>query len=103
MTARLFQPARNAMQQGRAKTGSWTLEFPATTAREIEPLMGWTAATGTMTQVQLHFDTKEAGLAYAAKQGLMVEVEDPAAAKPKARPKSYAENFATDRILRWTH
>ena len=33
----------------------------------------------------------------------MVEVEDPAAAKPKARPKSYAENFATDRILRWTH
>ena len=103
MSARLYQPPRTAMQQGRAKTGDWVLEFAPTSARSIEPLMGWTAADETMTQVQLHFETKEAGLTYAAQAGLMVQVEEAATTAKKIRPKSYSDNFASDRVLRWTH
>ena len=55
------------------------------------------------TQVKLEFDSKEAGLAYAAQAGLMVEVNEPATASKKIKPKSYSDNFAKDRVLRWTH
>lgn len=103
MTARLFQAARTAMQQGRGNTKAWTLEFESKSARRIEPLMGWTAGDDTMTQVKLHFDSKEEGLAYAAQEGLMVQVEEAAAGPKKIRPKSYSDNFASDRVLRWTH
>ena len=103
MTARLYQPARTAMQQGRGKTHTWTLEFAPASARRIEPLMGWTAADETQPQVRLDFETKAEGLAYAAQAGLMVEVQDPAATAKKIKPKSYSDNFATDRVLRWTH
>ena len=103
MQARLFQPARTAMQQGKAKTQAWTLEFESVAASSIEPLMGRTATPETQTQVQLHFETKEAGLAYAAQAGLMVEVQEPARRNKKIKPKSYSDNFAADRLLRWTH
>lgn len=103
MQARLYQAARTAMQQGKGKTKAWTLDFAADSARQIEPLMGWTASDDTMTQVRLHFDSKEEGLAYAAAQGLMVQVDEVSEAPKKIRPKSYSDNFAADRVLRWTH
>ena len=103
MSARLFQPARTAMQQGRGNTKAWVLEFVPASARSIEPLMGWTAADDTLTQVRLEFDSKDAGLAYAAQAGLMVQVDDRAALPRKIKPKSYSDNFAADRVLRWTH
>ena len=43
MTARIFKPAKNAMQSGRAKTREWQLDYEE--HRAIEPLMGWTPAT----------------------------------------------------------
>ena len=103
MTARLFQAARTAMQQGKGKTKAWTLEFMPTKPREIEPLMGWTASNETLTQIRLHFESKEEGLAYAQQQGLMVMVDETPAKAQKIKPKAYADNFAADRLLRWTH
>ena len=47
MSARLYQPARTAMQQGKGKTHAWVLEFAPSSARSLEPLMGWTAANET--------------------------------------------------------
>ena len=101
--ARLYQAARSAMQQGKGKTKAWTLEFAADSARTIEPLMGWTASDDTRTQVRLYFESKEEGLAYAANQGLMIQVEETSTKPKRIRPKSYSDNFATDRVLRWTH
>ena len=37
MTARIFQPARTAMQSGTAKTHHWVLEFVPDSAREVDP------------------------------------------------------------------
>ena len=40
MTARIFKPAKNAMQSGRAKTREWQLDYEPEQPRAIEPLMG---------------------------------------------------------------
>ena len=43
ITARIYKPARTAMQSGKARTGEWMLDYEPEERREIEPLMGWTA------------------------------------------------------------
>ena len=42
MTARIYRPAKTAMQSGKASTKQWLLEFEHDRPREIDPLMGWT-------------------------------------------------------------
>ena len=70
MVARIFRPAQSAMQSGLARTKSWVLEFEPVSAREVEPLMGWTSSADTKSQVRLTFDSKEEAIAYAEKNGL---------------------------------
>ena len=100
MQVRIYKPARTAMQQGRAATQRWLLEFEPG-ARNVEPLMGWTSSRDTRAQVRLWFDSKDEAVAYAQKHGLMYSVEEPQ--ERKLRPKAYADNFASNRIGRWTH
>ena len=59
MTARIFKPAKNAMQSGRAKTREWQLDYEPEQPRAVEPLMGWTSSGDMKQQLTLHFDTKE--------------------------------------------
>jgi hypothetical protein len=103
MRARIYQPARNAMQSGTAKTHQWVLEFAQATSREVDPLMGWTSSDDTQAQVRLRFDSREAALAYAAEHGIEADVIDPKPRKPGNPPRGYGENFATDRKGAWTH
>ncbi|HRK43883.1 MAG TPA: ETC complex I subunit [Gemmobacter sp.] len=103
MRARIYQPARNAMQSGTAKTKGWVLEFAPASAREVDPLMGWTSTTDTTTQVKLRFDSREAAEDYARAHGIEAEVVTPNTRKPNIRPLGYGENFATSRKGAWTH
>lgn len=103
MRARIYQPARNAMQSGTAKTKGWVLEFAPASAREVDPLMGWTSTTDTATQVKLRFATREDALDYARANGIDAEVLEPQARKANIRPLGYGENFATNRRGAWTH
>jgi hypothetical protein len=103
MTARIYQPARNAMQSGTAKTRMWVLEFAQSSARDIDPLMGWTSSDDTQTQVRLRFETREAAETYARENGIGVTVTEPHKRKQNVRPRGYGENFATDRRAPWTH
>jgi len=103
MRARIYQPARTAMQSGTAKTQGWVLEFAPASAREVDPLMGWTSSTDTQAQVVLRFETREAALAYAAEHGIEADVVEPKPRKPVIRQRGYGENFATDRKGVWTH
>jgi hypothetical protein len=103
MRARIYQPARNAMQSGMGKTKTWVLDFAPATSRAIDPLMGWTATDDTQTQVRLRFDSKEAAIAYAAAKGIEAEVVEPTPRKANVRPGGYGENFATNRRGAWTH
>lgn len=103
MRARIYQPARTAMQSGTAKTHAWVLEFAPAAPREIDPLMGWTSAADTESQVRLRFETREAAEAYARARGIDYVVTLPKPRKPVIRPRGYGENFATDRKGAWTH
>ncbi len=102
MLARIFQPAKTAMQSGRANTHQWLLEFEAEAARRIDPLMGWTSGSDTKAgQVRLSFDSKEAAIAYAERQSIPYTVEEARTMTPT--PKAYSDNFAFRRRKPWTH
>jgi hypothetical protein len=101
MLARIFRPAKTAMQSGKAKTQGWTLEFAPAQARASDPLMGWTVTGDMNGQVRLAFDTQEEAVAYARKHGIPFEVLPDRA--PKKIVKAYADNFAFGRKQPWTH
>ncbi len=103
MRARIYKPARTAMSSGTAKTKHWVLEHVAETAREVDPLMGWTSSSDTQAQVKLAFDTKEAALEYAREHGIDAVVQEPKTRKANIRAGGYGENFATNRRGVWTH
>ncbi len=103
MRARIYQPARTAMQSGTAKTHGWVLEFAPSAARSVDPLMGWTSSGDMDSQVRLRFDTLEAAQDYAAAKGIEVDIEKPKSRKFTIRPRGYGENFATERKGVWTH
>lgn len=103
MRARIYQPAKTAMQSGTARTRGWVLDYAPATAREVDPLMGWTSSADTQAQVRLRFDSKEAALAYARENGIDAQVVEPKARKPVIRPRGYGENFVPERRGAWTH
>ena len=103
MTARIYRPAKSAMSSGQAKTRDWVLEHAADTAREVDPLMGWTSSSDTQTQVRMRFETKEAAIEYAEAHGIDAVVQEPKPRKQNVRARGYGENFATDRRGAWTH
>jgi ETC complex I subunit conserved region len=100
-TARIYIPAKTAMQSGTAKTRSWVLEFEQASPRTVEPLMGWTSSADTRQQVRLWFDTKEEAMAYCQHNGIPYQVFEPNA--PKRCIMAYADNFAYSRRTPWTH
>jgi len=103
MRARIYLPARNAMQSGSANTRQWVLEYAPASARAIDPLMGWTGSSDMQSQVQLRFDSREAAVAYARERGIEAVVQNPQGRKPNIRAMGYGENFATNRRETWTH
>ena len=103
MRARIYQPAKTAMQSGTAKTHQWVLEFAPASEREVDPLMGWTSSSDTQSQVRLRFETREAAEAYATEKGIAFDVVEPKPRKAVIRARGYGENFATDRKGAWTH
>ncbi|PHP68162.1 ETC complex I subunit [Zhengella mangrovi] len=101
MSARIYSPAKTAMQSGKGKTGRWLLEFEPEEPRKIDPLMGYTTSSDMKSQIRLFFDTKEEAVAYAERNGLAYSVQDPKQAK--RRQISYSDNFRYDRKTPWTH
>lgn len=101
MIARIFRPAKTAMQSGKARTRDWVLEFAPASARVSDPLMGWTLTDDTSAQVRLSFETRDESVAYAQRHGLAFQVTEPKA--PRRILKAYADNFSADRKQPWTH
>ncbi len=92
MTARIYCPAKTAMQSGRAKTHRWVLEFEAQHAKTADPLMGWTGSSDMAAdQLRLYFASREEAVAYAERHGIAHRVEEHHTRR--VVPKSYAANF----------
>lgn len=96
MRVRVYQPARTAMQSGRAKTREWIVEFEPRSPRQIDPLMGWTSSADTGQQVKMRFPTREAAISYCRRLGLEYRIVTPH--ERVVRPKSYADNFRFDAV-----
>lgn len=94
--ARIYKPARNAMQSGKARTKKWVLEFEPAEAKSLDPLMGWAGSGDMRAQVKLRFDSAESAQAYAERIGLDAEVI--AARAPKLLLRAYADRFAYNRV-----
>ncbi|QDB99377.1 MULTISPECIES: ETC complex I subunit [Phyllobacteriaceae] len=101
MSARIFSPAKTAMQSGKAKTGYWVLEFDPAQPRKIDPLMGYTSSGDMRSQIRLSFPTKEEAVAYAEREKIAYRLEEPKEAM--RRQISYSDNFRYDRRTPWTH
>jgi hypothetical protein len=96
MTARIYKPAKTAMQSGRAKTLDWMLDFDLKDAQQRDPLMGWAGSRDTARQLALRFQTREEAVAYAKKHGIDYVLTMPQTAQLKI--KAYADNFKYDRV-----
>ncbi|MBL4597944.1 MAG: ETC complex I subunit [Rhizobiaceae bacterium] len=101
MSARIYSPAKTAMQSGKNKTGNWILEFEPESPRKVEPLMGYTSSGDMKSQIKLKFPDLDAAIAYAKKHDLAYRVQQPQ--QSRRRKMSYSENFAYNRSLSWTH
>lgn len=98
MKARIYRPARTAMQQsGQADNQHWILEFAPRSSPYIDPLMGWTGSTDTTHQLRLNFTTQLEAEDYARRHELEFEVGEPKARIIK--PKSYSANFAANKMI----
>ncbi|MBL4872627.1 MAG: ETC complex I subunit [Rhodobacteraceae bacterium] len=103
MLARIYQPARNAMQSGQAKSNAWVLEYVPESAKSLDPLMGWTSSDDMRGQVKMQFETQEAAVDFAKREGIAYRVMKTHTRKQLVRAGGYGENFATNRKTVWTH
>ena len=101
MVARIYRPAKTAMQSGKAKTHRWVLDYEPEVAKSVEPLMGYTSSSDMKQQVRLFFETQEEAVAYAKRHGIAHRVEK--AQERKVRGSAYADNFRFNRVAPWTH
>jgi len=102
MVARIYKPAKTAMQSGAAKTKEWVLDYEPEQPREVEPLMGWTSSGDMRQQIHLQFDSAEEAVAYCERHGIPCQVFEAKTRAPR-RGLSYADNFAFKRRSPWTH
>jgi ETC complex I subunit conserved region len=101
MLAKIYRPAPNAMQSGKAKSEEWLLEFESETPRTVDPLMGWISNADTNSQVRMSFETREEAIEFARRQGIPFQVTEPRTARRVV--KAYADNFSAYRRKPWTH
>ena len=88
--AKIYKPAKTAMQSAEGNTRNWLLEFD-TLNNGINPLMGWESSKDTMSEVKLEFLTREQAINYAKKNNIDYYIIEPQ--KRKIIKKSYTDNF----------
>lgn len=101
MIARIYSPAKTAMQSGKGNTGFWILQYEPIKAKMLEPLMGYTATSDMNSQVRIRFNRREEAIAFARKNAIPYRVEK--AHTSIRRAISYSDNFRSDRQQSWTH
>ena len=91
MQAKIYKPAKTAMQSGRSKYNKWILKISDSKNQTKDTMMGWNGGSNTTSQIQLQFKTKEDAINYAKSNDLDYEVLE--TSERKVISKSYADNF----------
>jgi len=88
--AKIYQPAKTAMQSGKARTKFWILEFTKSNSNK-DFIMGWTSSSNTKEQIKLKFETQDQAIAYANENNILFDLTTHK--KNKLIIKAYADNF----------
>ena len=88
--AKIYKPAKSAMQSGKANEKKWLLEFD-TLNLSVNPLMGWISSKDTLSEVKLKFSTLNEAVFYAKKNNIDYYIVEPK--NRKIIIKSYTDNF----------
>ena len=88
--AKIYKPAKTAMQSGKRNVKNWLLEFD-TLNTGINPFMGWESSKDTMSEIRLKFSTKDQAINYAKKNNIDYYIIEPE--NSKIIKKSYSDNF----------
>ncbi|KAJ8468603.1 hypothetical protein ONZ45_g10956 [Pleurotus djamor] len=90
---RIYQPTRNTMQSGGAKTEGWRIDFDILQGggRWENPLMGYASSADYMQGTRMTFKSKDDAVHFAEKQGWDYYIQ-PTMVK-RIPPKNYAENY----------
>ncbi|WP_299380290.1 NADH dehydrogenase ubiquinone Fe-S protein 4 [uncultured Kiloniella sp.] len=102
MYAKIYRPEPSAMTSGRAHLDQWILEFTSNTPTMIDPLTGNARSIDTREQLDMKFVTLESAVAYAKANNIPHRIINAPTSRGRIR-RSYADNFAYDRKLPWTH
>jgi hypothetical protein len=91
---KIYQPAKSAMQSGKAKR-KWLIEpVSCENHRKLNKLMGWVSSNSTFfSQLEFEFTTKEEAIEFAKNKGFEYSVQEPN--KASLKKKSYAANFVS--------
>ncbi len=101
MLAKIYRPAKTAVQSGLGKSRRWVLEFEPADGLVPDPLMGWSSSADTSRQIHLEFPTREQAIAHCRDRGIPHQVIEPK--EREAVIKSYSDNFAFRRKEPWSH
>ena len=88
--AKIYVPAKTAMQSGFGKVKNWVLEFE-TNDTFANSLMGWESSDDTLGEVKLKFSSKAKAVDFANKNNINYKLIEPK--KKTYVIKSYADNF----------
>jgi hypothetical protein len=88
--AKIYKPAKTAMQSGKRNSKKWLLEFD-TLNLSVDPLMGWMSSKDTLSEVKLKFTSRDEAVDYAKKNNIDYYIVEPQ--KSKLIKKSYTDNF----------
>jgi hypothetical protein len=89
--ARITEIDRKPTQSGKANNGRWQLEFERVDALRPDPLTGWAGSSDTRPQVRLTFDTRDAAVDYARRNGFDYHIVP--ASPVSLKIQAYADNF----------
>ena len=96
MKAKIYQPARTAMQSGYANVQHWIVEYEPEEAKKVDTLMGWAGSGDMRGQLRLKFETKDEAIAYAERNALSYNIAEPNIRR--VIPKSYSDNFKYTKV-----
>lgn len=97
MKARIYSPAKTAMQSGRSKQGRWHIDFIEDKKNYQEPIMGWAGARQTLSQLKLTFQSADEAASYLQQKGIPYTIDEQK--ETHLRGKSYSDNFDPNKIL----
>ncbi|KAI9307968.1 ETC complex I subunit conserved region-domain-containing protein [Cunninghamella echinulata] len=92
-SVRIFSPTKPATQSGKNGTRHWRIDFDILEDgnRWENPLIGWASSSDYQQALQIKFNSKDAAIKFAQKQGWSYFVQEP---KPvKFVKKAYADNY----------